>query len=1193
MNIKYKIPIYAGGGQSGIRYTSTDPNGWRNLVFSQYRQHILDQLAQSGEANDYGFWLNDMQSRHSKLYNAANATGDWRSIAYRSDDVGRYQQDYRGGIGNDGTYQRYGSIQLPDSYRNDFNQSGIKNAQENKRYDFFGPQKRLESDRGASNYKIDNLYSGITDDRRLLGRKGDWDENSDEFKQWQADLNARGWETYLDTDDYYKLRRLPNPEQNPGQNPQGQNPQNLQTQISTPQTEVPEGHKDKYGFDWKAVGEGFQKILGNPDLYAFGRLAGNLINNERVYNEQLKGINPVLKQSYYTGRQVVGDEATKQAYYKRAAAGQTKAARPFTSDADRQMAYQMEAKRIGDELRAQGDLADNGMIRDTSNESNQHQWANTQRNTEVANYNIASINQAKSLKHNLLAQKHSAQWSSVDNFLKGIEYRKRQRLAEEQALDDQIFALNQQYELLNDERITNSYKELQALFDKHTDKNDVVDYENDEVKAAIKKHKALQLQLAIESYNKKKDYYRRRGLISYGKEGTKIKVTRKRKEDLLYKSAKDVVEHFQKMSKLSSDAQNRKQPKIEKLADHPKGKTRKYQQGGVAPFTIYTPVALGGETSTSTSSSVSSDGLRSGSKGSKDNSEKETLDLIKELFKQVAGKGLPVDVNTIYKSMSNLFKRYQAFGEEMDTNDIALLYLQSMQQLNGVLHSKDVFDKAKAEATKNEALGEFAVTADGQYVVQDKDGKIDFATLDEIKKNKLNPITNQQLLNLRAYSPELLLGKGDYVVDNVINNGMGLNKIAERIKSLAGSIGSSDEKIEGITKVESDKIKAGLKELAEAPEGHYKITQQVKNSKSQVALALQFIENSLSPSQKAILDIHSGGNNKALIASFLGSQVSDSQSFEIDPLTGKAAKDANGNSKESNSSIKASFNDLVQRGQIGVPREFSLITRDENTKLYSLDSRYISQLPNVDTDMSIDRMLAESEVGKILDSRLGITFGDQVINPQNLKDIMFSVGGGATVVTLPCKYENGHKVVNFAIKDQFDDAIKEASKIAPVDWTDPKFKNTLASILKEKGLDSLLTGDMQLDPNMLGQFMVVEAYSTDRVNFNKNSKYIEKVSNPDKALEERLNNALSVKGPDGKVKKYGVDINDWGLGFLFEGGWDDIYHANVFIPLNNDPISAQIGNDTLKRDDARKLASEYQNYQKLINAKSGNSNQLL
>jgi hypothetical protein len=46
---------------------------------------------------------------------------------------------------------------------------------------------------------------------------------------------------------------------------------------------------------------------------------------------------------------------------------------------------------------------------------------------------------------------------------------------------------------------------------------------------------------------------------------------------LLYKSAKDVVEHFRKMSKMSSDALNKKTPKIEKLTSYPKGKARKYQ----------------------------------------------------------------------------------------------------------------------------------------------------------------------------------------------------------------------------------------------------------------------------------------------------------------------------------------------------------------------------------------------------------------------------------------------------------------------------------------------------------------------------------------------------------------------------------------------------------------------------------------
>ena len=62
----------------------------------------------------------------------------------------------------------------------------------------------------------------------------------------------------------------------------------------------------------------------------------------------------------------------------------------------------------------------------------------------------------------------------------------------------------------------------------------------------------------------------------YAKAGTKIKTTYKQKDDLLYKSTRDAVEHFRKMSKMSSDAHNRKQPKIQKLAPHPKGSTRKY-----------------------------------------------------------------------------------------------------------------------------------------------------------------------------------------------------------------------------------------------------------------------------------------------------------------------------------------------------------------------------------------------------------------------------------------------------------------------------------------------------------------------------------------------------------------------------------------------------------------------------------------
>ena len=183
------------------------------------------------------------------------------------------------------------------------------------------------------------------------------------------------------------------------------------------------------------------------------RLAGNLINNQRVYDIINKSIRPALQSTYRTHRQIVGDEATKQAYYRRAAQGQTRAARPFTSDADRQMAYQFEAKRIGDELRAQGDLADNQEIRRTSDESNQHQWDNIRRATDVANQNKIAMLDAQAKKAQLLAQKESSDWTNIDQFLLGKQAKMEQNKAEEKAWNRQLTELQAQQNLLNDEEL--------------------------------------------------------------------------------------------------------------------------------------------------------------------------------------------------------------------------------------------------------------------------------------------------------------------------------------------------------------------------------------------------------------------------------------------------------------------------------------------------------------------------------------------------------------------------------------------------------------------------------------------------------------------------------------------------------------------------------------------------------------------
>jgi len=83
---------------------------------------------------------------------------------------------------------------------------------------------------------------------------------------------------YLDSDNYYKLRRLP-VTSNPQETPTQETPQDDGTGVIARHSE------GGYGFDWGKLRDIGQKIFSDPDLYGIGRLAGNLINNERVYGE--------------------------------------------------------------------------------------------------------------------------------------------------------------------------------------------------------------------------------------------------------------------------------------------------------------------------------------------------------------------------------------------------------------------------------------------------------------------------------------------------------------------------------------------------------------------------------------------------------------------------------------------------------------------------------------------------------------------------------------------------------------------------------------------------------------------------------------------------------------------------------------------------------------------------------------------
>lgn len=355
----------------GVRFNSN--TSWGNNVFNNYRQYILDELNQynsnKGNEDAYGNWLNSMQHSHSGIYNEAGGNKNtWQDNAYTNN------------TGSIADYQnQYNQDSLGDKTEGGYNTRGISKAQAADRYNIsWDPyKKRTSGDWSTQGYKNDNYYSGITDDRRLLGRQGDWDENSDTYKNWQADLNKTGWEAFLDpTDQYYKLRRLQ------GQKPTEDVKGNLHAAVPTSNTDL------------------LKKLKGtlseNAAMFAdIPRLIANTQFNNKNTAEYLKSVRASLIKPETFERNIYGDYATMNAYNTAGANALQQANRisGATSDASLGAASQMEGMKQNNENMLKGRLADNEMIQKTREAALAQQKENNHNLTDTANYNSDKLNQ--------------------------------------------------------------------------------------------------------------------------------------------------------------------------------------------------------------------------------------------------------------------------------------------------------------------------------------------------------------------------------------------------------------------------------------------------------------------------------------------------------------------------------------------------------------------------------------------------------------------------------------------------------------------------------------------------------------------------------------------------------------------------------------------------------------------------------
>lgn len=590
----------------------------------------------------------------------------------------------------------------------------------------------------------------------------------------------------------------------------------------------------------------------------------------------------------------------------------------------------------------------------------------------------------------------------------------------------------------------------------------------------------------------------------------------------------------------------------------------------------YTPLDVEPQISKDTSSGSSK------SSSSKDRNDLTLKDVI-SVFDNV--KGLTSDVNLVLNDFARIIQGQLLTSTtgELSVSTLATKYLSNLAKFNALRNGWDEYNNVRTQLEKNNSLDEIAIDGNGNIVVLTGEG-LDKMTPAEFMQSAgaVKALTNHELLDLRYRNPNFAFR--DDIYSNI--SGVGMDAVISKINNLVKTIGST--KKEQMTDT-MQKIAGGIEFIQDLNEegqdaqqalGSMMIVRQGRATEEQVQQGQQAISavlQSLTPQEQALIAYHSTQNGGQGVVGFLADLIGSRTSATVKQTnlisriwTPSTGGKRSGSDKSVEQQIKdEKSNPLMQmlQQQGGTTRPITWVTKD-GTQSMGTEGTYYSSLNNIKENMSISAMLSESGIGGMLQSVDGITFGNQRIPSENLRDIMFDKDRGGYVAVLPCTTDtNGNKVVDLSIMDTYKEIVNSITEPKGTDaWT-----ASLAKKIKEKGLSQYLMGDGSLDDRRFGLFLMVDGVTTDKWKFNTDSNWVEKMA-PDGALAREMSRALSTNS---NKDNYEVDIDDK-FGWL-EGGWDDIYRGTVYIPLNYN-INAAINafGDQVNISSARAYERDYQ-----------------
>lgn len=244
--------------------------------------------------------------------------------------------------------------------------------------------------------------------------------------------------------------------------------------------------------------------LGSIPLTTISSLASAIQKtaaNNKIYKTLKKDLRPsLINLPTDLNYSIQGNEGVRQAYYKQAANLEGLTRTPLTSDADRQLAYNLEVAKNAAEARLQGDLANEQAIQQSREKAFQVNANNLIRREEAANKNRLATTEYLNTLANLKAQKIGQNANIWDTFLHDVTEQTKQYINTNNARKVNEQFLDSQYKnarLSTEDSITASdlQRRLDALYQKEEYKKDPTKlFLDPEYKNIINAQKELQLK---------------------------------------------------------------------------------------------------------------------------------------------------------------------------------------------------------------------------------------------------------------------------------------------------------------------------------------------------------------------------------------------------------------------------------------------------------------------------------------------------------------------------------------------------------------------------------------------------------------------------------------------------------------------------------------------------------------------------